>query len=109
MNIIIIVIAAFWRVSEASAASQVNDAKNVVNRSRRDLVAYNRQQNNVLKHLRLKSQETPNSDYIKQLIRFYNLKRNGTYARKIADSVQSTTRNKASKRQHRFSRFHKRD
>ena len=70
-----------------------NGAEEVLSRSRRDLIGYNRQQNNVISHLRKRLSK--DSSYLKQIQQFY------------ANKKKSVNFQKTNVRRNRFRQHHR--
>ena len=75
----------------------VNTAKSQLRRSRRDLIGYNRQQNNIYNYVRLKNNSETNN-VVQQIIEFLN-KRNETDI--------ATEANQRFNRLRKFRKFHR--
>ena len=67
-NKITMLLALVGLISVATAAN-VNSGESMLHRSRRDLIGYNRQQNNVLGHMRMTGADI-DQDYAAQILKF---------------------------------------
>ena len=84
---------------------QAVQAADVLRRQRRDLIGYNRQQNNVLGHIRyIEGENEDKRDMARQILEFMSKRRN-VNATKMLEQKNSKRSNRSS-RYNRFRRYH---